>query len=52
MRKSLIVGTKEDVAKRRAKQSVTQPVFTPVSDSSSDNVRKRIVTFNHPILGE
>lgn len=45
MRKSLIMGTKEDVIKRRA----TQSVRTSNDNGTSVPVR-RIVTFNHPIL--
>lgn len=50
MRKSLIMGTREDVIKRRAKQATTEPVSTINSNGASAPVR-RIVTFNHPILG-
>lgn len=39
MRKSLILGTKSDVAKRKAKQVIVEP--KPV---------RRIVTFNHPCI--
>ena len=50
MRKSLIMGTKEDVLKRRAKQAAAQSMHNSNSDRTSTTVR-RIVTFNHPILG-
>lgn len=40
MRKSLIMGSKEDVQKMKAKREATKQVVTePV---------RRIVTFNHP----
>ena len=51
MRKSLILGTKSDVIKRRAKQATAEPVSTVNSDGASAPVR-RIITFNHPILGK
>lgn len=43
MRKSLLMGIKEDVIKRRT----TQPVRTSNGNGTSVPVR-RIVTFNHP----
>lgn len=46
MRKSLILGTKSDVIKRRTKQATTEPVSTINSSGTSTPVR-RIVTFNH-----
>lgn len=59
MRKSLIMGTKEDVIKRRAKQSTRlKPVMTyeqlqEFIDAGLKQSKARIVTFNHPaILGE
>lgn len=71
MRKSILMGTREDVIKRRAKQTMTMqqlqefinhglhmskqannaPVHNSNSNRTSDSVR-RIVTFNHPCLGE
>ena len=50
MRKSLIMGTKSDVIKRRAKQATAQSVRSADDNRTSVPVR-RIVTFNHPILG-
>lgn len=51
MRKSLIMGTKEDVIKRRAKQANTVAVHnTGNNESSVSNSKRTIVTFNHPIL--
>lgn len=68
MRKSLIMGTKEDVIKRRATQSVRTSndngTSVPVGNKrimTDDELKefiahglqeskKRIVTFNHPIL--
>ena len=61
MRKSLIMGTKEDVIKRRAKQGITtrlKPVMTNEQlqefiDAGHKQSKARIITFNHPaILGE
>ncbi|QHJ80285.1 MAG: hypothetical protein [Caudoviricetes sp.] len=52
MRKSLIMGTREDVIKRRAKQATAQSM--PVTGSSRTydiKPKQYIVTFNHPILG-
>lgn len=59
MRKSLILGTKEDVIKRRAKQGIParlKPVMTNEQlqefiDAGLKQSKARIVTFNHPILG-
>lgn len=52
MRKSLIMGIKEDVIKRRAKQANTVAVHnTGNSMSSTGNSKRTIVTFNHSILG-
>lgn len=53
MRKSLIMGTKEDVAKRRAKQADTQSVPT-YNGGRAYSVRPKqyIVTFNHPSIME
>ena len=50
MRKSLLLGNKEDVIKRRAKQATAQSVRSADDNRTSVPVR-RIVTFNHPILG-
>lgn len=46
MRKSILMGTREDVIKRR----VNQPVRNSNGNRTSVPVR-RIITFNHPILG-
>lgn len=52
MRKSLIMGTREDVIKRRAKQATTQSVpATGYSRIYNSKPKQYIVTFNHPILG-
>lgn len=51
MRKSLIMGTKEDVAKHRAKQAAAQSVHSSSNNRTSVPVR-RIVTFNHPSIME
>lgn len=57
MRKSLIMGTREDVIKRRVKQSTRlKPVMTNEQlqefiDAGLKQSKARIVTFNHPILG-
>lgn len=51
MRKSLIMGTKEDVAKRSAKQAISQSVHHSSDNRTSVPVR-RIVTFNHPSIME
>lgn len=48
MRKSLLLGNKEDVIKRRAKQATTQSV--PVAGHSRTydiKPKQYIVTFNH-----
>lgn len=49
MRKSLIMGTKSDVIKRRAKQTATESVRSADDNRTSVPVR-RIITFNHPCL--
>lgn len=43
MRKSLITGTKEDVQKMKERLAVKKQTSEPV---------RRIITFNHPILGK
>ena len=54
MRKSLIMGTKEDVIKRRAKQDTNVSVSHCPSNGAYPSVvipmkpARRIVTFNHP----
>lgn len=51
MRKSILMGTREDVIKHRAKQAATQSV--PAGNSSrtySIKPKQYIVTFNHPVL--
>ncbi|WP_241362694.1 hypothetical protein [Escherichia coli] len=56
MRKSLIMGTREDVIKRRAKQSARlKPVMTNEQlqefiDAGLKKSKARIVTFNHPCI--
>lgn len=51
MRKSLIMGTKEDVIKHRAKQANTVAVHNTRSVVSPASSNKRvIVTFNHPCI--
>lgn len=56
MRKSLIMGTKEDVIKRRAKQSTRlKPVMTyeqlqEFIVAGLKQSKARIVTFNHPCI--
>lgn len=45
MRKSLLLGTKTDVIKRRAKE-LNQPAVDVKVPA------RRIVTFNHPILNQ
>lgn len=42
MRKSLIMGTKEDVQKMKKRLAAKKQTSEPV---------RKIVTFNHPILG-
>lgn len=42
MRKSLIMGTKEDVQKMKERLTAKKQTSEPV---------RKIVTFNHPILG-
>lgn len=52
MRKSLIMGTKEDVIKRRAKQANTMAVHNTRSVVSPVSSNKRVIlTFNHPCMG-
>lgn len=51
MRKSILMGTKEDVIKRRAKQATAQSV--PAGNSGraySIKPKQYIVTFNHPCI--
>lgn len=51
MRKSILMGNKEDVIKRRAKQATTQSV--PVAGHSRTydiKPKQYIVTFNHPCI--
>ena len=49
MRKSLVMGTREDVIKRRAKQAATQSVpATGHSRTYDIKPKQYIVTFNHP----
>lgn len=51
MRKSLIMGTKEDVIKRRAKQANTMAVHNIGNTvSPTGNSKRTIVTFNHPCI--
>lgn len=51
MRKSLIMGTKEDVIKRRAKQANTVAVHnTGNSMPPASNNKRIIVTYNHPCI--
>lgn len=50
MRKSILMGTREDVIKRRAKQAAAESVRSADDNRTFMPVR-RIVTFNHPILG-
>ena len=49
MRKSLIMGTKSDVIKRRAKHAAIKSVHSADDNRTSVPVR-RIVTFNHPCI--
>lgn len=49
MRKSLIMGTKADVVKMKAKRQMYKTVTFAERYSTSEPVN-RIVTFNHPIL--
>lgn len=44
------MGTREDVIKRRAKQATFESVRSTDDNRTSVPIR-RIVTFNHPILG-
>lgn len=51
MRKSILMGTKEDAIKRRAKQATAQSV--PAGNSGraySAKPKQYIVTFNHPVI--
>ena len=51
MRKSLIMGTKEDVIKRRTKQANIMAVHnTGNTVSPVGNGKRTIVTFNHPCI--
>lgn len=56
MRKSLIMGTREDVIKRRSKQSARlKPVMTNEQlqefiDAGLKQSKARIITFNHPCI--
>lgn len=51
MRKSLIMGTREDVIKRRSKQATAMPVHSGTGSESSISSNKRtIVTYNHPSI--
>lgn len=49
MRKTILMGTREDVINRRSKQSATAPVYSGSNNRTPIPVR-RIVTFNHPVL--
>jgi len=49
MRKSILMGTREDVSKRRAKQAAIESVHSTDDNRTSVPVR-RIVTFNHPCI--
>lgn len=49
MRKSILLGTREDVIKRPTKQANNAAVRNSNSNRTSDSVR-RIVTFNHPCI--
>ena len=49
MRKSILMGTREDVIKRRAKQAAIESVRSTDDNRTSVPVR-RIVTFNHPCI--
>lgn len=51
MRKSILMGTREDIIKRRAKQTVNEPVpFTGHSYTYRAEPKRYIVTFNHPSI--
>lgn len=49
MKKSILIGTKEDVIKRRAKQAAIESVRSADDNRTPIPVR-RIVTFNHPCI--
>lgn len=49
MRKSILMGTREDVIKRRAKQADIDSMRSADNNRTSVPVR-RIVTFNHPCI--
>lgn len=49
MRKSILMGTREDVIKRRAKQAAIESVRSADDNRTSVPVR-RIITFNHPCI--
>lgn len=58
MRKSLIMGTKEDVSRMRSRNlpSKRKPLMTDEElqqfiDAAIEQNKRRIETFNHPILG-
>lgn len=52
MRKSILMGNREDVIKLRAKQANTVAVHDTRSVVSPVSSNKRtIVTFNHPCIG-
>lgn len=58
MRKSLIMGTKEDVSRMRNRNvaskralSMTNEQLQEFIDAGLKQSKARIVTFNHPILG-
>ena len=58
MRKSLIMGTKEDVSRMRNRNvaskralSMTNEQLQEFIDVGLKQSKARIVTFNHPILG-
>lgn len=58
MRKSLILGTKEDVARMRNRNvaskralRMTNEQLKEFIDAGLKQSKARIVTFNHPILG-
>ncbi|UEN68812.1 gp16 [Shigella virus Moo19] len=51
MRKSILMGTREDVIKRRAKQVTAQSVpVTGYSRTYNSKPKQYIVTFNHPCI--
>lgn len=49
MRKSILMGTREDVIKCRAKQAAIESVRSADNNRTSVPVR-RIITFNHPCI--